>query len=181
MEKNWKAIVYFDRPGQENTDEVLDVVQRRYEEGDISRILVATTKGVTGLKFAKAFKSKAEVVAISHEKIEVDYRKEMEEHGAKPLEKSHLPFHAKGMDVVRDALFVMGQGFKVALELALIATDMGIVPPYNYVIAVGGTGRGADTAIVVRTTTTAEAFTRDESKRLEVREILCMPLKKSWL
>ena len=181
MEKNWKAIVYFDRPGQDNTDEVLDVVQRRFEEGDISNILVATTKGVTGLKFSRAFKNKAKVVAISHEKIEVDYRKEMEELGAKTVDGSHLPFHAKGMDVVRDALLLMGQGFKVCLELALIATDKGIVHPYNYVIAVGGTSRGADTAIVVKTTTTAEAFSKDESKRLEVREILCMPLKKSWL
>lgn len=178
---NYKPIVYFDRPGQENTDEVLNVVRTRLDEGDVSKIIVATTKGITGLRFAKAFKGKAEVIAISHEKMEIDYRKEMEELGAKPAEGSHLPFHAKGMDVVRETLFTMGQGFKVALEIVLIATDMGLVPPYNRLIAVGGTARGADTAIVARSTTTAEAFTRDETKRLEVREILCMPLKKTWL
>ena len=47
-------------------------------------------------------------------------------------------------------------------------------------IGVGGTGMGADTAIVVRATRSNEIFADDESKKLEIREILAMPLKKHW-
>jgi len=45
---------------------------------------------------------------------------------------------------------------------------------------VGGSGKGADTAIVARSTTTKEIFSKDSSKKLEVRDIIAMPLKKKW-
>ena len=44
----------------------------------------------------------------------------------------------------------------------------------------GGSGEGADTAIVARATTTSDIFCRDIKKKLEIREIIAMPLKKKW-
>ena len=66
------------------------------------------------------------------------------------------------------------------MEVILIAADKGEISLYEDVIGVGGTGKGADTAIIARATTSKEIFTEDESKKLEIREILAMPLKKHW-
>jgi hypothetical protein len=75
---------------------------------------------------------------------------------------------------------MFGQGFKVAVEVILIAADKKEVNLYEDIIGVGGTGKGSDTAIIARATTTEEIFSKDESKKLEIREILAMPLKKKW-
>ena len=40
--------------------------------------------------------------------------------------------------------------------------------------------KGADTAIVARSTPTKEIFSRDSSRKLEARDIIVMPLKKEW-
>jgi hypothetical protein len=74
----------------------------------------------------------------------------------------------------------LGQGFKVAVEVILIAADKGVIELYKDVIGVGGTGEGSDTAIVARATRTKEMFSADKSKKLEIREVLAMPLKKMW-
>lgn len=38
----------------------------------------------------------------------------------------------------------------------------------------------ADTAIVARSTRTNEAFGGDRQRKLEIREIIAMPLAKKW-
>jgi hypothetical protein len=84
------------------------------------------------------------------------------------------------MDSIRNSFYTLGQGFKVCIEVILIASDLGALNIGEDVIAVAGTGRGADTAIVARATKTNDMFSKDKSKKLEVREILAMPLKKMW-
>ena len=75
---------------------------------------------------------------------------------------------------------VGGQGFKTAVEVAMMATDAGYLPPYSEVISVGGTDRGADTSIVVQNTFSQFILGKDKNKRFEVREIIAMPRKKIW-
>ncbi|MDH7570440.1 MAG: hypothetical protein QHJ73_12740, partial [Armatimonadota bacterium] len=65
-----------------------------------------------------------------------------------------------------------GDGLKVAVEVAIMAADGGLVPTAEEVIAVGGTGRGADTAVVLR------AAHQNTFFDLEVREILCKPRQR---
>jgi hypothetical protein len=43
-----------------------------------------------------------------------------------------------------------GDGVKVAVEVAVMAAYAGLVPTDRDVLAIGGTGRGCDTAIVLR-------------------------------
>ncbi len=62
------------------------------------------------------------------------------------------------------------QGIKVCVEIVLMACDGGLVESGEKVIAVAGTGAGADTAIVV---------TEAPSHRLtdlHIHEIICKPL-----
>ncbi|MEM2931154.1 MAG: pyruvate kinase alpha/beta domain-containing protein [Thermoproteota archaeon] len=180
MAKRSKGAKYFAEPGPGNTGKVIKAVAERVEKGDIAKVVVASTSGRTGARFAKALKSKAQVVAVSHEKMNPRLKEKIRGLGGIAEDGTHLPLHGRGMDKVRDAFYTLGQGFKVALEVILIAADKGLVKPYEDVIGVGGSGEGADTAVVARATRTKEIFSSDKSKRLEVREVICMPLKKKW-
>ena len=67
---------------------------------------------------------------------------------------------------------LFGQGTKVCLEIATMAMDAGALPWGRDVIAVGGSGRGADTALVLRPTHAKNFF---ETK---VLELICKP--RDW-
>ena len=108
------------------------------------------------------------------------YKQQIIEYGGKFVDKTHLPLHTDGMDDVRETFRTLGQGFKVAVEVILIAADKGEINVYEDVIGVGGTASGSDTAIIARATKTEEVFSKDTSKKLEIREVLAMPLKKKW-
>jgi len=180
MVKVDKVCAYFAEPGSENTDDVLDAVARRLEAENIETVIVASTSGRTGAKFAEALKGKAKVIAISHEEMEPKRKEDIIRLGGVAVDKTHLPFHEKGMDKVRNTLYTLGQGFKVAVEVILIGTDKGLIKPYKDVIGVAGTDRGSDTAIIARATTTKEIFSQDAEKKLAIREIIAMPLEKKW-
>jgi hypothetical protein len=57
----------------------------------------------------------------------------------------------------------------VAIELAMMAADAGLIRTDEDVISVGGTGRGADSALVLRPANSFNFFD------LKVREIVCKP------
>jgi hypothetical protein len=175
-----KTVTYFTEPGRGNTDEVISAVARRVGEGGVGVVVVASTSGKTGLEFARALRGKASVVAVSHEKMRPDLNDGIAKLGGIALDGTHLPLHRRGADKLRNAFYTLGQGFKVAVEVILIAADKGQIKLYEDVIGVGGSGEGADTAILARATKTEEAFGEDQGKKLEVREIIAMPLKKKW-
>jgi hypothetical protein len=180
MPKLERPTTYFLKPGPENTEEVISAVSKRLEEGDIKIVVVASTTGRTGVKFAESLKGKAKVVAISHEKMDPKLKEEITNLRGVAVDQTHLPLHQRGMDKVRNAFYVLGQGFKVAVEVILIATDKAVIKPYEDVIGVAGSGEGSDTAIIARSTTTKEMFSEDPLRKLEVREIIAIPLKKKW-
>jgi hypothetical protein len=51
-----KLITYFEKPGPENTDQAIELAIKRAMEGDIKKIVVASSSGETGFKVIKAFK-----------------------------------------------------------------------------------------------------------------------------
>ncbi len=174
-----RKIAYFAEYGPQNTENVIEVVKNRIEKGAINTVVVASTSGETGVTFLKNLGA-AHVIVVSHKEMQSAYKKEITELGGNFVEKTHLPLHAEGMDDVRESFRTFGQGFKVAVEVILIAADKGEISLYEDIIGVGGTGRGSDTAIIARATTSEEVFSKDETKKLEIREILAMPLKKKW-
>ena len=74
----------------------------------------------------------------------------------------------------------IGQGMKVAIEVSIAAVETLKIQPYTKIIAVGGTGEGVDTAIVVTTSTQKEAFGKNPNNRLIIHEIIAMPIEKWW-
>ena len=72
-------------------------------------------------------------------------------------------------EIIAHTLRMFGQGAKVAVELALMAADAGKVRTDKDVISIGGTKKGADTALVLQPANSARIFS------LKVREIICKP------
>jgi len=58
---------------------------------------------------------------------------------------------------------------KVAIEISIMAADAGLLSTAEEVIAIGGTARGADTAIVLKPAHAHDVFS------LRVQEVICKP------
>lgn len=59
------------------------------------------------------------------------------------------------VEIIANTLRMFGQGVKVCVEISSMALDSGVIPFGEAVIALAGTGRGLDTAILVTPSYTA--------------------------
>ncbi len=180
---------YFKEPGQENTGAVLKAVSQRAKELDIDRVLIATRSGKTAFDALEIFNPDIKVIAVTHytgfvepdsQEMAEESRQELESKGVTVLTCSHA-FGGIGRgireklstyqvdEIIAHTLRMFGQGAKVAVELALMAADAGKVRTDKDVISIGGTKKGADTALVLRPANSARIF------NLKVREIICKP------
>lgn len=191
-----KSITYFEQNGAENTDEVLKLVQERLKEGDIKSVIVASTSGKTGLKFARSLGKKTNLVVVSTHpgskqpevwEFDPEALKELEKLGVKVIKQSHAlsglekSFTSKfsgisHSEVLAESLkSLFSPGMKVVIECSIMALDGGAIP-IDKTIAVGGTGakgRGADTAVVVLPAHTNNFFD------FRVLEIIAKPFNNS--
>jgi hypothetical protein len=72
-------------------------------------------------------------------------------------------------EIIAYTLRIFGEGMKVACEMAMMAADAGLVRTDEPVIAIAGTGRGADTAVVLHPANAQTFFD------MRIMEILCKP------
>ncbi len=188
MSERESSVVYFRTPGSENTQRTLHLARRRQLELGLETVLVATTTGDTGILAGEVFKE-TKLVAVTHssgfrepgtQELFDKKRKTMEELGVTVLTCQHA-FGGVGRavrkklgtyeleEIVAYTLRTLCQGFKVCEEMALMAADAGFVDPSKPCLAIAGTGRGADTAIVMKPAHAQNYFD------LRVLEIVCMP------
>ncbi len=180
--------VYFEQPGPQNTERTLEIAQQRAEELDIHTILVATTRGQTGAKAAKQFQGH-EVIVVTHstgftspnvQELTDENRAAIQAAGGKLLTCQHALGGVNRAvrkklgtyltdEIIAYTLRTFGQGIKVCVEIALMAADAGLVTVGEPCIVVGGTGRGADTAVLLVPAHAQQFFD------LQVMEILCKP------
>ena len=181
-------IVYFDSPGAGNTGETLKLAKARAQELGIKTIVVATTVGDTGVKAAEAFND-CTVVVVTHttgfkgpntQELTAENRQAIEKLGAHIFTGGHAfggiahaarkSFNTYVLgDFMANTLRMFGQGVKVAIEISVMAADAGLVATDEEVIAIGGTGRGADTAVVLNPAHGHDVFS------VRVKEIICKP------
>jgi uncharacterized protein len=186
------ATTYFDKPGgAENTEKTLALAKARAKALGIKTIVVASTVGDTAVKAVNAFKG-FKVIVVTHvagmrepntQEFTEENRKTVESKGGIILTAAHAfggihralsstvppsPTSAVG-DIIAMTLRNFGQGMKVACEIAAMAADAGLVRTDEEIIAIGGTGRGADTAVVLQPSYTHRFF------NLRVKEIICKP------
>ncbi|MEW5768198.1 MAG: pyruvate kinase alpha/beta domain-containing protein [bacterium] len=184
-----REVEYFEKPGPENTEACLEIMEGVVEEG-YRYVVVATTSGETGLAAAKRLQGRGiNLVVVTHsanfkgpnvEEISPDKRKEIESLGAKIYTGTILTHSletalaAKFSGVYPTTLIAQtlrrfGEGLKVCCEIVMEAVDAGLIPEGEVVVAVGGTGRGADAVCLIKSAA---------SKRfldLKVTEILAKP------
>jgi len=182
------ATVYFAEPGPKNSETTLKIAARRAEELDVRHICVATTNGRTGAAAARLFRGR-NVVVVSHsagfarpghQELTAENRLLIEDAGAKILTCQHA-FGGVGRavrkklgtyeieEIVAYTLRVFGEGTKVAVEILLMAADAGLIPTDETCLAIGGTGSGADTALLLQPANAQTFFD------LRVMEIIAKP------
>lgn len=181
-----QRILYFERPGKENTEATLRIVRERVEALGLKQIVVASSHGYTAKRAVDMLAGlDVEVIAVTicagfgdvGWTMTSSERAELERQGITVL----TSLHALGDDVsealgvsapnriVRETLYRFCQGMKVAVEVALMASDAGLLDMDRETVAVAGSSEGADTAIVLR-----PAYARKFGE-LEIREILAKP------
>lgn len=180
--------VYFEEKGPVNTEETLKIARKRADELGIKTIVVASTVGDTAVRAMDVFKG-FRVIVVTHvtgmrqpddQEFDDNKKKIVEDKGGIVLTTTHaLGGLSKAMrkkyntfvlgEVIADALRIFGQGIKVVCEMACMAADAGLLRTDEDIIAVAGSGRGADTAVVMKPTHTHDFFD------LRIREILCKP------
>jgi hypothetical protein len=171
---------YFLEYGPENTDKVVEAVEERIKAKGVKTVIVASDSGKTAVKFCEKLKGLAKIIAISWKEMDSKNVESLKKYGAIIVQKSETPLSTKETADIRNAYYTLGQGFKVAVEVTLIAVDKGFINVGEEVISVGGTGGGADTAILVKASSTKDMLGSDIEKRLEIREIIAMPIEKKW-
>ncbi|MHA1943666.1 MAG: pyruvate kinase alpha/beta domain-containing protein [Candidatus Thorarchaeota archaeon] len=182
---------YFDEASPEHTATVLSLVRKYVKENPkVEHIIVATTEGATGIAVAKEFSDK-KVVVVSHQtgfatenenELSEINRNQIEKLGAIVLTATHAfagvarSFRKElgtwmTTEIIAVALRTFGQGTKVCAEIAMMAADAGLVPVDRDVVCIGGTGRGADTAWIIRPAN-SHAF-----PKIRMKSCICKPLE----
>ncbi|MBF0487670.1 MAG: hypothetical protein HQK98_05860 [Nitrospirae bacterium] len=186
-----KKTYYFEKPGKANTADCLSIVKAAVEDFGYKHIVVATTGGETGVLFSEAFKGTGiNLVAVSHShgfkepntiELDPDLTNKIRANGA-VLYTGTMVTHslesafAKQFNglyptlIVAQTLRRFGEGAKVCCEIAMMAADAGLVPEGVDIITVAGTGRGADTAMVIRSAASKRFL------ELKIQEILAKPM-----
>lgn len=180
--------LYFEDPGPQNTDKTLKLAAKRAQALEIRDIVVASTTGETGLKAAEFFNG-YNLIVVTHstgfrepdlQELPEQKKEEIEKKGGKVLTCQHAfggvnravrkKLATYELDeIIAHTFRTFGEGMKVAVEITLMAADAGLIRTDREALAIAGTGKGADTALVVKPANAQTFFD------LEIREILCKP------
>jgi hypothetical protein len=188
MSETTLQCTYFHQPGPESTERVFQIAQARAEQLGVKSIVVATTTGQTGVRACEVFQG-YNLVLVTHstgfgepnsQELTAESRLAIQARGGRILTCQHA-FGGIGRavrkklqtyeleEIVAYTLRIFGQGMKVACEIVLMAADAGLIRVGEPAIAIAGTGRGADTAVVLLPAN-AQAFFD-----LRIMEVLCKP------
>jgi len=177
-------VVYFEGFVPENTEATFELVRARLAFGGIEKLVLASTTGATAERAMDYFSDVGvKLVVIPHQH---DFIRKVNAFPPELVEKLRaaghevhfgtMLFHTEGLygssapTVMANLLRCFSQGVKVCFEIVMMATDAGLLGRGESVIAVAGTGRGSDTALVM------QAASSQHMAMLRVNEMLCKPL-----
>lgn len=172
--------------GTENTENTLELAVKRGKELGLRYFVVASNTGDTAGKLADLG---VDVMCVTHhtgfkepgtQEMAPSAAEELRARGVRLLTATHL---LGGIDrgveskfggsspagIVSLTLRMLGQGTKVCVEISVMALDAGLIPYGEDIVAIGGSGRGADTAVVIRPAHAKDFFA------CQIREIICKP------
>ncbi|MGE5631006.1 MAG: pyruvate kinase alpha/beta domain-containing protein [Caulobacteraceae bacterium] len=178
--------MYWDGAGKEYTEKTIDLALKTAKEKGIKHIVVASNTGST----AKLLENCGlNVVCVTHangfkepgeNEMDSKMRKELESKGVRVMTGTHVLSGAERglsskfggiypLEIMSNTLRMFGQGIKVCVEISVMALDAGMIPHGECIIAIGGTNRGADSAVILK-----PAHARDILKT-KIEEIICKP------
>lgn len=180
--------MYFNNPGPINTEQTLKAAYKRGMELGIDEVVIASTKGDTAYKAIDIFKN-FRITAVTYHcgwkepfksVMKEDVQKDLESKGVKIISATHALSGVERSVVTKfsgiapvlliaQTLRLFGQGTKVAAEITIMAADAGALTGKD-IIAIGGTGRGADTALVLKPVNQSDFF------NMFIKEIICKPI-----
>lgn len=179
--------MYFDNPGPANTEQTLTLAFERARALGLDEVVLASTRGDTAYRAHEIFSGCKIVVVTYHCGFNVPFQQVMNDDTRADLQARGMPVvmatHAlSGVEravakkhggvypalLIADTLRLFGQGAKVAVEISIMAADAGALSGKD-IVAIGGSGRGADTALVIKPANQSDIFD------LRVREIICKP------
>lgn len=178
-----RKIIYFDNSKPENTDITLKLVKDRMEELGIKKLVIASTEGATAIKARELFKNTdVKFIIVPHQndfsadenRFPKDLIKEFKSEGHE-VHVGTMLFHTDNFygnrtpTIMANLLRAFSQGVKVCYEIVFSATDAGYLKKKEQVAVIAGTGRGADTALIM------QAASTQHLEQLRVNEIICMP------
>ncbi|HJX34687.1 MAG TPA: pyruvate kinase alpha/beta domain-containing protein [Desulfatiglandales bacterium] len=183
-------IFYFDRKGPVNTNKTLEIALACCNERNIKKIVIASSTGETSLKLQKKARGSVEIIAVTY-CAGSRFREEVEGfernrdllvskgisivrglHALSGVERGFEGRYKSGLiplNLVSDTLRMFSQGVKVCVEISVMAAEHGFITPDEDIVAVGGSGKGSDTAMVIRPAFAANFFDT------KIKAVLCMP------
>ena len=179
--------MYFEQPGKVNTRQTLTTALERARKLGLDEVVVASTSGETAFAALEIFEGFRITTVTYHCGYLEPFkpimlyrnRKQLEEKGVTVISATHA---LSGVEravakkhggaypalLIADTLKLFGQGTKVAVEVSIMAADAGALTGKD-IIAIGGSSKGADTALVVKPANQSNLFD------LRIREIICKP------
>ena len=178
--------LYWKSAGAVHTAKTVELAVRKAEEYGITSIVVASNSGKTAELLAGQVEN---VVCVTHvngfkepgvNELTPEQRGILVEKNIKILTTTHVLSGAERgisrkfggiypVEIIANTLKIFGQGVKVTVEIAVMALDAGLIPYGEDIIAIGGTGKGADTAVVIRPAHAANILDT------YIAEIICKP------
>ncbi len=179
----------FKNPGRDNSGASLAVLLEGIKQHSIKQVVIASTYGDTGIKAADLLKDMdVNIVVVTHNvgfkepgiiEMTKETRQDLASKGVTVFTGT-MPFRTIGtsirektgysqQDLVANVLRMFSQGIKVCVEIAMMASDAGLITPDD-ILTVAGTGRGADTVALISPQPSNKIFD------LKIKEILVKPI-----
>jgi hypothetical protein len=199
-----RSVFFFDRPGGDNTPQVIQAVRSRIKDHDVSKILVASESGRLALEFKRELPDQMVVCVTFDQEARLKYKKphllkkELATNGIitvdtvkEPLtrelvfrnwwERKDIVLPGQSADLFWMTLIcVGGHGLRTAVEIVFMAVEAGAVRTGEKVLSVAGTAWGADSALVMKASRFEDAVGGHPLGRMKIEEILAMPRETEW-
>lgn len=167
-----EKITYFEKIGPENTEAALKLAVEAARELGIGKLVIATTAGNTPKLLADQIDHEGldiTVIAYAYGQrgepgsnpMPAELRKYLQDQGFHVHSAGHALSGAERslsttfggaypVEIIAHTLRMFSQGVKVCVEVCAMAADGGYVVGGEPVVAVAGSGSGADTVLVMR-------------------------------
>lgn len=186
-----RNMIAFEKPGKGNTEKVLGIALQE-AKGRNCPIVFSSNEGDSAYALLDMMKDAdfaPKLVCVTHvcgfrgpgeQEMSDDTRKDLESKGVIVITAAHALTGAERslmkkfqgvypVAMIAESLRMLGQGTKVCVEIGAMAMDAGQLDYGQPVVALGGTGRGLDTAVLLTPAYSADILSS------KIHEIYCKP------